>query len=98
MKMPLLILCGCAALALAAPPARAAEYATTVRLGHCVIRQGTTTLKLVQCAGEPVTKGTGGVDLKTGKIDEVWLYRAAGRTILIHVADAAVIRVEVKSE
>lgn len=89
-----------ALLAIAAVPlsVQAAEYAQTVRLGNCVIRPGTTVLKLVECAGQPVSKDTSGVDPRTGALDNVWMYRANNRTVLIHVASEVVTRVEVKAE
>lgn len=98
MKLSLL-LCGALATACAfALPAQAAEYARTVRLGNCVIKPGTTVLKLVECAGEPITKNTSGVNLKSGKLEEVWLYKSAGRTVVIHVAAETVTKVEVKTD
>ena len=81
-----------------AMPTHAAEYAQTVRLGNCVIKPGTSVLKLVECAGEPITKSTDGIDLVTGKIQEVWLYKNNNRTVLIHVSSEVVRKVEVKAE
>ncbi|HEU0276489.1 MAG TPA: hypothetical protein VFQ95_01515 [Rhodanobacteraceae bacterium] len=63
-----------------------------------MIKPGTTVLKLVDCAGEPITKNTGGVNLKTGKLEEVWRYKSAGRTAVIHVAAETVTKVEVKTD
>lgn len=82
----------------AATPASAAEYAQTVRLGNCVVRAGTTVVKLVQCAGEPVSKTTSGINLGNGQIDNVWIYQSNNRTVVIHVASAVVTKIEVKSD
>lgn len=98
MKMALLVLGAFLAVLAFAIPAQAAEYAQTVRLGNCVIKPGSTLSKLVECAGEPVTKSTDGIDPKTGKIEEVWLYRNGNRTVLVHATSQAVRKVEVRAE
>lgn len=82
----------------AATPAGAAEYAQTVRLGNCVIKAGTTVVKLVQCAGQPISKTTGGINLGNGQVDNVWLYQSNNRTVVIHIASAVVTKIEVKSD
>jgi hypothetical protein len=76
----ILLSCALPFAAAIATPVHAAEYASTVRLGSCVVRPGTTTPKLVKCTGEPISKDTTGVNLKNGKIEEVWLYSTPGRT------------------
>ncbi|MGH8118313.1 MAG: hypothetical protein ACREPJ_13615 [Rhodanobacteraceae bacterium] len=98
MKVARLILYAWLAMSLLPFSAHAAEYARTVRLGNCVIKPGTTVLKLVECAGEPITKTTAGVNLKTGQLDDVWLYKSTNRTVVIHISSEVVTKVEVKAE